>query len=464
MIRSNQRFFNFLHIATDGILVFLSFVLAYLLRFAVLDGDLTVSGQVYFNISLLAVVLQLLIYGCFDLYSSQRKERLLKISFRIFYCNVIVCGILFIILFLAKLMHFSRMTLLLFFAIETTAIIVKRIALFRILYHLRSQGYNQKHIVVVGTGSLATAYVKEIEESPQLGYLLLGYVAGQKVKPSLYDPVSNLEYLGNFKDLETVLEFFKPDEVVVTLSAEDYPQIAGIIDTCEYCGVKMSMIPFYTEYFPSHPRVDFLHHLPMLHLRAIPLEHFGWATVKRLIDFFGSFFLIVVLSPVLFFTAIGVACSSKGPIIYSQTRVGKDKKEFKMYKFRSMVVNNEDSTAWSQKTDARKTKFGAMIRKCSIDELPQLFNVLRGEMSLVGPRPEIPYFVEQFKEDIPHYMVKHQIRPGLTGWAQIHGFRGDTSIVDRISYDLYYIEHWSLWMDIKILFLTLFKGIFNEEA
>ena len=161
--------------------------------------------------------------------------------------------------------------------------------------------------------------------------------------------------------------------------------------------------------------------------------------------------------------AVGVKLSSPGPIIFRQKRVGLNKKPFYMYKFRSMRVNAASDTGWSTNSDPRKTRFGSFIRKFSIDELPQFFNVLKGDMSLVGPRPELPHFVDQFKEEIPLYMVKHQVRPGITGWAQVNGLRGDTSIKERIEHDVYYIENWSILLDIKILFLTLFKGFVNQE-
>ena len=173
--------------------------------------------------------------------------------------------------------------------------------------------------------------------------------------------------------------------------------------------------------------------------------------------------LIIVTSPIMLFAAIGVKLSSPGPIIFAQERVGLNKNKFKMYKFRSMRVNNTQTTGWSTNKDPRKTKFGAFIRKCSIDELPQFFNVLKGDMSLVGPRPELPHFVDKFKEEIPLYMVKHQVRPGITGWAQVNGFRGDTSIEGRIKCDIYYIENWNFFFDIKILFMTAFGGMFNKE-
>ena len=180
-------------------------------------------------------------------------------------------------------------------------------------------------------------------------------------------------------------------------------------------------------------------------------------------DIVGALALILLTSPIMLLTAVGVRLSSPGPVIFKQKRVGLNKREFYMYKFRSMRLNDSADTGWSTQRDDRKTRFGAFIRKFSIDELPQFFNVLKGDMSLVGPRPEVPYYVEQFKEEVPLYMVKHQVRPGITGWAQVNGLRGDTSIEERIRHDVYYIENWTLLFDIKILFMTLLKGIKNQE-
>ena len=191
--------------------------------------------------------------------------------------------------------------------------------------------------------------------------------------------------------------------------------------------------------------------------RRIPLDNLGNAFCKRAMDICGALVLIVLTSPLMLFAAVGVKLSSPGPILFKQERVGRNKKTFLMYKFRSMRLNAKEATGWSTNTDPRKTPFGSFLRKFSIDELPQFFNVLKGDMSLVGPRPEVPYFVEQFKEVIPRYMVKHQVRPGITGWAQVSGYRGDTSIEKRIEYDLYYIENWNLFFDLKILLLTLFR-------
>ena len=206
--------------------------------------------------------------------------------------------------------------------------------------------------------------------------------------------------------------------------------------------------------------------LPVVNIRYVPLSNTFNAMLKRIVDIFGAFVAIILFSPVMLFSCIMIKLTSPGPLIYRQTRVGLHNKPFEMYKFRSMEVQTEEKEkkAWTVKNDPRVTGFGKFMRHTSIDELPQLFNILKGDMSLVGPRPERPFFVEKFREEIPRYMVKHQVRPGLTGWAQVNGYRGDTSIRKRIDCDLYYIENWTLGLDFKILFLTFFKGFVNKNA
>ena len=225
-------------------------------------------------------------------------------------------------------------------------------------------------------------------------------------------------------------------------------------------------IPDYTNIIPTKPYTEDLLGLPVINIRYVPLTNTFSAAVKRAMDIFGAIVAIILFSPVMLLFAVLIKATSKGPLIYKQTRVGLHNKPFEMYKFRSMEMQPEaeERKAWTVKNDPRVTSVGKFMRKTSIDELPQLFNILKGDMSLVGPRPERPFFVEKFREEIPRYMVKHQVRPGLTGWAQDPQIRGDTSIRKRIEYDLYYIENWTVGLDIKILFLTFFKGFVNKNA
>ena len=256
------------------------------------------------------------------------------------------------------------------------------------------------------------------------------------------------------------------DEIIITLEMKDYDKLKDIIFTCEKLGVRAQIIPSYYKYLPAKPYVEEIGGVPLINMRYIPLDNLLNKFIKRAIDIVGSLFAIIIFSPIMLIVAIAIKLTSKGELIFKQERVGLNRKPFTMYKFRSMRIQdpNEEKSEWTVKDDPRKTKVGNFIRKTSIDELPQFFNVLKGDMSLIGPRPERPFYVEKFKDEIPKYMVKHQVRPGITGWAQVNGWRGDTSIEKRIECDIYYIENWSISLDIKILFLTVFKGFVNKNA
>ena len=236
------------------------------------------------------------------------------------------------------------------------------------------------------------------------------------------------------------------------------------MDACEEEGIKAEIIPDYYKYLPAKPSVDMLDDLPIINIRYVPLDDAFNKFKKILEDYFVAIVAIIITSPIMLITAIAIKLESPGPIIFKQERIGYGGKPFMMYKFRSMKVQDEDEekSQWTTEDDPRKTRVGSFIRRMSIDELPQFFNVLKREMSVVGPRPERPYFVEQFKKSIPKYMVKHQVRPGLTGLAQVNGYRGNTSIEKRIEYDIRYVENWSLTLDIQIMFQTIFKR--NDNA
>lgn len=456
MIKQNQSLLNRLNILTDGAIVILSLLMAVFVRFSFLDGVLSIPMESYMWVAVWCVPVYLISYQFFGLYGSFRSQRLYAELAKLLYANVINTTLLLVALFLLKFTHFSRLVLVLFFILVTVLLGAKRVLLRKILHHYRRQGYNLKHVILVGSDTMALQYQQQVRNNRELGYKITGYVAEKNNR-------SGERHLGNYGDLLTLLEKKQCDEVVITLAMEEYHRLNEVLSCCEKVGVKVSIIPFYAHYFPSNSQVEFIGDIPLLNMRSIPLDNLGYAMVKRLMDIVGALVLIVLSSPLMLAAVIGVKLSSPGEIIFKQERVGKDKKKFYMYKFRSMRINDGSETAWTTDEDPRKTKFGAFIRKYSIDELPQFFNVLKGEMSLVGPRPEIPHFVSQFKENIPLYMLKHQVRPGITGWAQVSGLRGDTSIEERIRHDIFYIEHWSIFFDLKILFMTLFKGIVNSE-
>lgn len=315
---------------------------------------------------------------------------------------------------------------------------------------------NQKHVLLVGCGTLARKYIDCLRENPQFGYRCAGYV-GQD------SDLENVNYLGPYDQLSELLDIYEPDEVIIALEVYDISLMNSIILSCEKHGIRSSIIPIYNDYLPSCATVDSIGKVRLINIRGISQDLAINRVMKRAFDLLFSATALLLLSPLMLILALGVRLSGPGPILFRQERVGKERKIFTMYKFRSMCVNSESDTAWSRSRDSRITRFGAFIRKFSLDELPQFFNVLKGEMSVVGPRPELPFFVDMYKDVVPLYMVKHQVKPGLTGWAQVNGYRGDTSIEKRIEYDIWYIENWSMYLDLKIIFMTIFGGMVNEE-
>ncbi|MBQ7465796.1 MAG: undecaprenyl-phosphate glucose phosphotransferase [Oscillospiraceae bacterium] len=458
MIRENQRFLNQLNVITDALLICLMMPLAYWLRFGVLHGVENVPRSRYLIMGAAIMVLELFLYAARGVYQTTRVLRIRREAANLLETNAIIAALLLGWLYLNHDEHYSRLLLLIFFVLSAGGVTVKHVAVRKILRALRKNGRNLKHVVVLGGGRNAGRYLAAICDDREIGFDAIGYVAARRGELPI-------PYLGGFDALDTILDHTAPDEVVSAIESADYELTPHIIACCEKAGVKLSVIPPYAEYMPAHPEFDDVGGIPLLNIRRIPLDNYGNAMVKRGVDIVGALLMLTLLSPLMAICAVGVKLSSPGPVFFAQERIGKDKKPFTMYKFRSLVVNDASDTAWSGKSDSRRTAFGAWLRRCSLDELPQLFNVLRGDMSLVGPRPEIPYYVHRFKEEVPLYMVRHQVRPGMTGWAQIHGYRGDTPIPERVKHDVWYIENWSLWLDFRIMLETVFRGKFmNNEA
>ena len=456
MIKENQSFLNKINAMTDIIILFLSMTFSYLIRFYIFSPDTEYIKLItYIKFAVLIIPINLIVFNFFNLYHSFRTTTFIKECTQIIKSNTILTAILLSLLFIFRLVDISRWVIVIFYFINITLIIGKRLILRRILSKFRSKGLNLKHVIIIGGGDVANDYLEVINTNTSYGYNYSGYVADTSDFKG--------EKLGNYDDLLNVLNKYKPDEAVCALDISDSKYLENVVLDCEKSGTKISIIPFCYKYIPSQPYIDQIGDIPLINIRRIPLDNLGNAFIKRAIDVLGSLVLILLSSPIMLTTAIIIKCTSKGPVIFKQNRVGLNKNLFTMYKFRSMKVNSEEETAWSTNTDPRKTKFGSFIRKFSIDELPQFFNVLKGDMSLIGPRPELPHFVDNFKNEIPLYMVKHQVKPGITGLAQVNGLRGDTSIKKRIESDIYYIENWNLLMDISILFQTAFKGFKNNE-
>lgn len=465
MIKDNQKTFNRFHGILDLIALFLAYSLSYIIRFIVFKPDkgfLPWSTMLHYFIYL--VPAYSLIYYCCNLYAPKRSKGNKTEFINIIKSNIIGTIYFIMLLYIFKReINVSRSFISIFFLVNSAIMFFYRRVLMRILHTIRKRGFNLKHILIVGYSRTAERYIDRIRANPQWGYHILGILDDTKKEGDVY---KNIQVLGDTTKLTELLEHNDIDEIAITLSISEYSKLEHLVAACEKSGVHTLFIPDYNNIIPTRPYIEDLGGLPIINIRRVPLSNTFNSTIKRCIDIFGALVALTIFSIPMLIVAIAIKLTSKGPIIYSQVRIGLHNKEFKMYKFRSMEVQSEsaEKKAWTTLNDPRVTPIGKFIRKTSIDELPQLFNVLKGEMSLIGPRPERPYFVEKFKEEIPRYMIKHQVRPGLTGWAQVNGYRGDTSIRKRIDHDLYYIENWTLSLDIKILFLTFFKGFINKNA
>lgn len=467
MIKDNQKVFNRLMVIIDAAITAASFMSAYFFKFYILNdgpGIGVLPATDYLELLVFIVPVYMLIYSSCGVYTPKRTIRRRFEIYGILKANTVGIVALIIGLYMiVREFNVSRSVMALFYFFNIVITSCFRLALRKGLRTIRKKGYNLKHILIVGYSRAAEEYIDRLTDNPQWGYVACGILDNNIPAGTSYRGVKVLGSLGN---LEIILPENKLDEIAIALSLKDYDYLEDIVGICEKSGVHTKFIPDYNSLIPSRPYTEDLQGLPVINIRYVPLTNTGNMMVKRAMDILGALFGLVVTSPIMLLSALLVKLSSPGPVIFRQERVGLHNKPFYMYKFRSMEQQSpkEERCAWTVKNDPRVTGVGKLLRRTSLDELPQLFNILKGDMSLVGPRPERPLFVEKFREEIPRYMVKHQVRPGLTGWAQVNGLRGDTSIRKRIEYDIYYIENWTMWLDIKIIFMTFFTGFINKNA
>ena len=468
MIKDNQRYFNRLHVVIDAVVICIAYVLAWIYKFLILKDQRGLTLAQY-CVALIGIIpLYLMLYLACNLYTSKRVQGRRLEGGNIVKANTIGILIVMAAFFplrdvIEPIKYYSRWMLAYFYVINIVLEIIARNLIRWCLRKIRRKGFNLRHLIFVGYSGAAEAFIDRILANPQWGYKISGILDDNKEPGYTYKGIA---VLGSTDELEKILENNRLDEIALTLALREYYKLKRIVAICEKSGVHTKFVPDYNDIIPTRPYTEDLLGLPVVNIRHVPLTNSFNMICKRAMDIVGAIVAIIIFSPVMLVTAVLVKTTSKGPLIYKQERVGLHHQTFQMYKFRSMEVQSAKSEkrAWTVRDDPRVTKVGRVIRKTSIDELPQLFNILKGDMSLVGPRPERPFFVEKFREEIPRYMVKHQVRPGLTGWAQVNGYRGDTSIKKRIEYDLYYIENWTMGLDIKILFLTFFKGFVNKNA
>lgn len=466
MIRQSQGFLSQIYAVLDFFFILIIYILTYWLRFRsgwfVHEHALSFSTYMLWGISY--SVISIIIGFIFNYYTPRRRKRFSFDFLKILQIQIIALLGLISVLFVLKEVHVSRIFLALLASNEVVLLTVYRYIIKKSLKKMRGKGFNRQFILIIGAGSLGSTFYKNLQLHPELGFEVVGFLDDQKSDRELSDEMPSI--LGYVSDLQNILQDKLIDEVVIALPLSAHEKYGEIIAICEKTGVKTLIIPDFFHVLPARPHFDNFAGMPLINVRDIPLDELQNRFFKRLFDIVFSIVFIIITSPLLLILAAGVKCSSRGPVIFKQERVGLNRRVFHIYKFRTMVNRtlNDADERWTVKNDKRVTGVGRILRRTSLDELPQFINVLKGDMSIVGPRPERPHFVNQFKEEVPRYMIKHHVRPGITGFAQSNGYRGDTSIRDRIDYDVYYLENWTFLFDIKIILKTVLYGFRDRNA
>ncbi len=462
MPNNRLRIANIVETYVDILFNIIAIIISYFFAIMIL-GEQVVPLSSPITVLLIALNLLLLtfVYTTFNMYRPNRYARKFRSIYEPLRANLLYFGgMAAVIAFVTRegYTEFFLYWALFTFVLSTAFLTFKRHLIKTVAISLRAKRYHLRKIIIVGDNAAnIKEYIKQAAVSEQYGTMILGYV-GDKITEEV-----GVEKLGGISKLPEILDKYKPTDAIFAIDAYDKRHIIKLVNLCDDRCVKVYFLPVIYGFFKTSRQIEPVGSIPVINIHSTPLDNVTNAALKRAVDILGSLALIILTLPIMIVAAVGVRLSSPGPIFFRQIRVGKMGKKFMMLKFRSMRVNSLSNKGWTTDTDSRKTRFGNFIRKTSIDELPQLFNVLRGDMSLVGPRPEIPVFVEQFKEVIPLYMVKHYVKPGMTGLAQIKGLRGDTSVEDRIHEDIEYIENWTFWLDIYILIKTPLKAINKNE-
>jgi Undecaprenyl-phosphate glucose phosphotransferase len=358
--------------------------------------------------------------------------------------------------------RYSRLVMVYFAVLGAVSLTLFRTALRTLLRQLRAQGYNLRHVLAVGEGPALERLIQRLDRYPELGLRVRGVVTHEH---SEVTEVNGKPVLGHFANVASIIEEAVVDEVLVALPASQQPEIDRLLELLKDETIDIRIVPDLHRYITLSCDIENFDGMPVVRLNDSPMEGWG-AALKRVTDLLVSAIALAALSPLMLTIGLAVKLTSRGPVFYGQERMGLDGRSFKMFKFRSMRADAErvSGAVWAQAGDDRRTPIGAFLRRTSLDELPQFWNVLCGDMSLVGPRPERPVFVKQFRHEIPHYMLRHKVKAGITGWAQVNGWRGNTSLSARIECDLHYIRHWSYGLDLRILVMTLWKGFVHKNA
>lgn len=454
MLRENHRSFEMLQRIFDAALAAVCWLIAFYLRFRLMEGGQAGLEALFLKLTFVVMALTAWAFSGQGLYRSQRFSSRFKEILAVFKANnIAVMGLIIALYFFAG-DRVSRATIIMYYGLSTVLFITTRIIIRNTLRSIRARGINLRHILLVGNGPQLVSYVKTVRSFKDSGIRFLGWIDSEGV--------AREHEISDIKETKDLME--RPDSIVLSYAGSSSHKTNDFLAKHHNDVVPIQILPDLSFSLVGHRIEDFAG-IPLVTVNQPSFNPIELAA-KRLLDIIGVLIGGLIISPLLIFCALGVKLSSPGPIFFGQRRMGMNGREFLMWKFRSMKVADDtvQSKEWSNKDNPRKTRFGDFLRRTSLDELPQLWNVLTGDMSLVGPRPEQPYFVEKFRHEIPGYMLRHKMRAGMTGWAQINGWRGDTDLKERINCDIYYIKNWSFWFDLRILFLTVFKGFVSKNA
>ena len=464
MLKKHAQFFENILFFADLFVIGFSWFISYYIRFY--SGLLPIEKGIPPFIIYLYLIIPILfiwsfVFKSFGLYRPKRISSYISELFDIVKACSFSVLVLISITFFFRQYEYSRLLFLIFFLMTVSALKIERVAFRETLRYLRRKGYNLRYALIAGTGELAKDVLKRIELHPELGLKVAGFLSNPESQTTNSE-VHGVPVIGAYRDIQKIVSEKDIDQVIIALPVEQHALTVELLKEIRNEMVDIKVVPDICEFITLRGGIDELDGLPIISLQDTPL--YGWnIVIKRGADILFSIAILIASSPLMILTALLIKITSAGSIFYKQERMGMDGTKFFVYKFRTMIANAEERTGpvWAKEGDVRRTDVGAFLRRTNLDELPQLFNVLKGNMSIVGPRPERPVFVEQFRKSIPQYMLRHKMKAGITGWAQVNGWRGNTSIEKRIEYDLYYIENWSLMFDIKIILMTMWKGFKN---
>jgi exopolysaccharide biosynthesis polyprenyl glycosylphosphotransferase len=468
MRRKTDVLFAILLLLNDLIMVSIAFYLAYWLRLLIaVPPPINIAPFAdYLGMMVIQIVKMLTLYFFSRLYDVKRSMPRLDEFYRIFAATSIgtvatIAFTTFLFKNSALELDFPRAMVIYAWLLTVLLVTAGRTLLMVVRNSIRIRGMWTDRLLIVGTGDVGRMILQKVRQMPRLGYQVVGFVDGEDPQG---EQIMGVPVLGGVDDIPALIQEHEIEEVIIGRPELTHQELLAIISRCERGQVGIKIFPDLFQIIATELSIGDLGGLPLLTVRDVALR--GWKlTLKRGVDLVGSAVGLVILSPVLMLMAVIIKLDSSGPVFYAQERMGLDAKPFWCLKFRSMRTDAErDGPGWTTEDDPRVTRLGRFIRRFSIDEFPQLINVFLGEMSLVGPRPERPVYVERFRRSIPRYMDRHREKAGMTGWAQVNGLRGDTSIAERTKYDLWYIENWSLWLDFKIILRTFASAIGDRHA